>query len=78
MVLRLPNPNQTKRGGVQFPTAPIPDHTTMSIIDNQPLTCCDCGEVATPEQMKADEIRMHRTKIGILCELCYEDYCDRN
>lgn len=50
----------------------------MSIIHSQSLTCCDCGEVVTPEQMKSDEIRMHRTKIGILCELCFEDYCDRN
>ena len=50
----------------------------MAIIHDKPLTCCDCGEVVTPEQMKSDEIRMHKTKIGLLCELCFEDYCDRN
>lgn len=45
----------------------------------QPLKCDDCGDIATPEDMKADRIRMHKTKHtgSILCECCYEEYLDK-
>ena len=43
------------------------------IISNKSLTCVDCGEVVTPEQMKQDKIRMHRYKDDLYCEVCYED-----
>ena len=43
------------------------------IISNKELTCIDCGEVVTPEQMKQDKIRMHRYKGDFYCEVCYED-----
>lgn len=45
----------------------------MILISNKPLTCVDCGEVVTPEQMKKDEMRIHRYKNDFYCELCYED-----
>jgi hypothetical protein len=45
----------------------------------QPLKCDDCGEIALPEDMKADRIRMYQTKHNkqILCECCYEEFLDR-
>jgi hypothetical protein len=43
------------------------------IISNKELTCIDCGEVVTPEQMKRDEVRMHKYKGDFYCEVCYED-----
>jgi hypothetical protein len=45
----------------------------------QPLKCDECGDIATPEDMKADKIRMHQTKHDkqILCECCYEEYLDK-
>jgi hypothetical protein len=43
------------------------------IISNKELTCVDCGEVVTPEQMKKDEMRIHKYNDSFYCELCYED-----
>jgi len=43
------------------------------IISNKELTCVNCGKVVTPEQMKKDEMRMHRYKDDFYCELCYGD-----
>jgi len=45
----------------------------MMIISNKPLTCVTCGEVVTPEQMKKDQMRIHKYNDNFYCELCYED-----
>jgi hypothetical protein len=51
----------------------------MIVIDRlTPIQCADCGDTITPEQMLSDEVRVHKTRAGLLCECCYEDYLDRN
>lgn len=47
------------------------------IISNKELTCVDCGEVVTPEQMKQDKVRMHTYKGDFYCEVCYEDVTEQ-
>lgn len=50
----------------------------MIIRSKTPLKCEDCGDVATPEDMRTDKVRMHKTRDGqILCECCYEDYLEK-
>ncbi len=49
----------------------------MIIKSNESVVCSDCGDEVTPEEMKLDQIRMHKTKEGIFCECCYEDYLER-
>jgi hypothetical protein len=49
----------------------------MMILSNKPLTCVDCGEVVTPEQMKKDEMRIHKYNDNFYCELCYEDLMEK-
>lgn len=50
----------------------------MIVISDKPIKCDDCGDTITAEQMKTDEVRVHKTRSGIfLCECCYEDYLER-
>lgn len=50
----------------------------MIIIDRlNPIKCADCGDTITPEQMIKDEVRVHKTSAGLLCECCYEEYLER-
>lgn len=41
---------------------------------NQTVTCDECGETFTRQQVETDEIRFHRRGGYILCELCTEDH----
>jgi len=45
----------------------------MILISNESLICANCGEIVTPEQMKKDEMRIHKYNNSFYCELCYED-----
>ena len=42
------------------------------------LQCENCDQSATLEAMKNDSLRMYQTTEGILCECCYEDYCEHH
>jgi formylmethanofuran dehydrogenase subunit E len=42
------------------------------------IKCSDCGEEFTPEQMRKDEVRIHKMRDGqLLCECCHEDYMEK-
>lgn len=41
---------------------------------NQTVTCDECGETFTREQVEEDIIRFHRRRGQLLCELCTEDH----
>jgi len=48
------------------------------VLSPTPLKCSDCGTEATPEQMRKDEIRIHKMRNGqLLCECCHEDYLEK-
>jgi hypothetical protein len=49
----------------------------MIIKSDKPIKCADCGDEITVEQMQKDEVRVHKTEEGMLCECCYEDYLER-
>jgi len=51
----------------------------MIIRSETPVKCSDCGDTYTPEQMRADSIRIHKMRDGQpLCELCHEDYMEKS
>ena len=41
---------------------------------DQRVTCDECGESVTRQQVEEDKIRFHRRAGQVLCELCAEDH----